>query len=118
MGKKDLKRTANDSQNLTEMFKRKKPSSAKISTTAVASPLSATTSAISVAPLSSATTPKIYVASPSSATVSTVSQNQQSDHGDAPHQPKKKFSPRKFGKKKITKCSFLQDWFVTHPWIH
>lgn len=105
MGKKDLKRTANDSQNLAEMFKRKKPSSA-------------TTSAISVASLSSATTPKIYVASPSSATVSTVSQNQQSDHGDAPHQPKKKFSPRKFGKKKITKCSFLQDWFVTHPWIH
>ena len=72
MGKKDLKRTAQGSLNLAEMFKRKKPSSAKRSTAAAASPLSTTTSTISVAPLSSATTPKIYVASPSSATVSTV----------------------------------------------
>ena len=35
-----------------------------------------------------------------------------------PHQPKKKFPPREFGKKKITKCSFQKDWFVAHPWIH
>ena len=91
------------------MFKRKKPSSATTSTISIASPLSVTTSTISIA-------------SPSSATTSTVSKIQRFHNvpelGDVPHQPKKKFPPREFRKKKKTKCSFQKDWFVAYPWIH
>ena len=98
------------------------PSSATTSTISVASPSSATTSTIPVASPSSATTSTISVASPSSATASAVSKKIRLDNvpelDDVPHQPKKKFPPREFEKKKITKCFFQKDWFVAHLWIH
>ena len=78
------------------MFRRKKPSSATTSTNSVASPSSATTSA--------------------------VSKKQQFNNvpelSDAPQQPKKKFLPREFRNKKITKCSLQKDYSVAHPQIH
>ena len=76
------------------MFKNKKPSSATTSTISVVSPSLATASTI-------------FVAAPSSATTSATSKKQRFDNvpelGDVPHQPKKNFPPREFGKKKITK---------------
>ena len=71
------------------MFKRKKPSSATTSTNSVASPSSAATSA--------------------------VSKKQQ--FNNVP-EPKKKFPPREFRKKKITKCLFQKNQSVAHPQIH
>ena len=88
MGKNDLKWAAKHSQNVAEMFKNKKPSSAITSTVSVVSPSLATASTI-------------FVAAPSSATTSATSKKQRFDNvpelSDVPHQPKKKFPSCEFG---------------------
>lgn len=117
-----LKQASKHLKNVAEMFERKKPSSATTSIISNASPLSAAVSLISVASTSSATRSTISFASPLSATTSAVSKkqwfNNVSELGDVPHQPKKKFLSREFGKKEIAKCFFQNDWFVPHLWIH
>ena len=82
--RKDLQRAAKHSQNVAEIFKRKKPSSATTSTIFVASPLSSTTSEVS-----------------KKQCLENVPES-----GDVLHQPKKKLTHHEFRKKKKKTYSF------------